>query len=146
MRVLAYNPNTNEAEWIPVHGTTSDLSCVEEVSALVLCNLVLHIPDEGASRLDWFGEHRDVEGGVGEASPTEVPCEEEPGEESMHEDELEDANDEDVDDEDMDKESASSSSSCKRANALPTAILTGATILLTGPSTVSQKTGRMVLL
>ena len=49
-------------------GTTSNLSYMEEVSTLTLCNLVLHIPDEGASRLDQFGEHRGVEGGVGKAS------------------------------------------------------------------------------
>ena len=44
--VLAYDP-TNKVEWIPVCGTTSDLSWVEEVSALALCNMVLCIPDEG---------------------------------------------------------------------------------------------------
>ena len=113
--VLAYNPSTNEAGWIPVCSTTSDLSGVEGVSTLALCNLVLCIPDEGASRLDQFGEHRDAEGGVGEASPTEVPREEGLGEESMHEDEPEDADDEDVDDEDTDNASASSSASSQES-------------------------------
>ena len=84
---------------------------MEEVYALALCNLVPGIPDEGARRLDWFGEHRDAEGGVGEASSTEVPCEEGPGEELMHEEEPEDADDEDGDDKDMDEESMSSSGS-----------------------------------
>ena len=46
--VLAYDPSTNKAEWIPVHGTTSNLSWAEEVSALMLCNTVGHVPDEGA--------------------------------------------------------------------------------------------------
>ena len=45
----------------------------------------------------WFGEHRDAEGGVGEASSTEVPCEEGMEDESMHGDDGEDADDEDVD-------------------------------------------------
>ena len=98
-----------------MHSTTSDLLCVEEVSALALCNLVLCIPDEGARRLYQFGEHRDAEGGVGEASSTEVPHKEGPGEELMHEDEPEDADDEDVDDEDMDEESASSSGSLQES-------------------------------
>ena len=61
--VLTYNPNTNEAEWVPVCSTTSDLSCVE-LSALTLCNLVPCIPEEGVKRLDQFGEHRDVDGGI----------------------------------------------------------------------------------
>ena len=113
--VLTYNPNTNKAKWIPVHGTTSDLSCGEEVSAFMLCNLAPRIPDEGARRLDQFGEHRDVDGGVGEASSTEVPHEEGPGEELMHEDELEDADDEDIDVEDMDEESTSSSGSSQKS-------------------------------
>ena len=91
--------------------TTSDLSYAEEVSALILCNLVLHIPDEGAKRLDWFQEHRDAEGGLGEASSTEVPHKQGPGEELMCEDEPEDADDEDADDEDTDEESVSSSDS-----------------------------------
>ena len=84
---------------------------MEEVSALALCNLVLCISDEGASRLDWFGEQKDAEGGVGEASSTSIHHEEELGEESMHEDEPEDANDEDVDGKDTDKVSMSSSAS-----------------------------------
>ena len=83
--VLTYNSNTNEAEWIPVCSTISDLLHMEEVSALVLCNRVLCIPDEGAKRLDWFPEHGDMEGGVGEASSTEVPYEEGLEDESMHE-------------------------------------------------------------
>ena len=74
--------------------------------ALTLSNLVLCIPDEGVKRLDQFGEHRDAEGGVGEASSTEVPCEERMEDESMHEDDREDADGEDAD---KDHESSSSS-------------------------------------
>ena len=77
----------------------------------MLCNPVPHIPDEGARRLDQFGEHRDAEGGVGEASSTDVPHKEGPGEELMCEDELEDTDDEDMDDEDKDEDSISSSGS-----------------------------------
>ena len=112
--VLAYNPNTNEAEWIPVHGTTSDLSCMEEVSALTLCNFILHVPDEGVKRLDEFGEHRDVEGCVGEAASTEVPLEEGMEGESMCEDEGENDR-EDAEDEDADEESENSSSSAQES-------------------------------
>ena len=93
-------------EWIPVCGTTSDLSCTEKVSALTLCNLVPCIPDEGAKRLDQFGELRDVEGGVEETSSIEVPHNEGLEDESMRED-----NGEDADDEDADEESKSPSSS-----------------------------------
>ena len=93
----------------------NDLLHVEEVSALMLCNLVPRTPDEGAIRLDQFGEHRDMESGVGEASLTEVPCEEGLGEESMHEDEPEDADDQDADDEDIDNVSVSSSASSQES-------------------------------
>ena len=101
-----------------MHGTTSDLSHAEEVSALVLYNLVLHIPDEGVKRLDWFGEHRDTEGGVGEAASTEVSHEEGIEDESMCEDKGENDR-EDADDEDADEESESSSSSAQESP-LPT--------------------------
>ena len=65
-------------------------------------------------RLDWFGEHRDVESGVGEAASTEVSHEEGMEDESMHEDE-EENDGEDVDDKDTDKESESSSSSTQES-------------------------------
>ena len=73
---------------IPVRSTTSDLSQEGEVSALVLCNLVPCIPDKGAKRLDWFGEHTDAGGGVGE-----VPCDKGLEDEPMCEDDGEDADD-----------------------------------------------------
>ena len=88
---------------------------MEEVSALMLCNLVPRIPEKGARRLDQFGEHRDIEGGVGEASSTEVPHGEGPGEEWMCENELEDTDDEDVDDKGMEEESMSSSGSSQES-------------------------------
>ena len=40
--VLAYNPAMNEAEWIPVHGLTNDLTWAEERSAVALANYVPH--------------------------------------------------------------------------------------------------------
>ena len=46
--VLAYNPAKNEAEWVPAHGLTNDLTWAEERSAVALANYVLHIPDEAA--------------------------------------------------------------------------------------------------
>ena len=68
--VLTYDPSTNGAEWIPMCGTASDLSWSEEMSALVLCNMVPHILDEGAERLVRFRECRDEKerDGVEEAS------------------------------------------------------------------------------
>ena len=116
--VLAYDHSTKEVEWIPMCGTISDLSRAKEVSALMLCNMVLHIPDEGAERLDRFGEHRDINergGGVREASSAEVHHEEEVEEETMGEDDEEEEgheeDDEYTDDEDGDEESQSHSSS-----------------------------------
>ena len=43
--VLAYDQMTNGTAWTPVCGTMGDLLRVEEMSALVLCNLVPHICD-----------------------------------------------------------------------------------------------------
>ena len=91
--------------------TTSDLLSME-VSALMLCNLVPCVPDEGTKRLDWFGEHRGLEGGVGEASSTEVPHGEGLEDESMYEDDGEDADDKDADEE---SESPSSSGSVQES-------------------------------
>ena len=114
---LACDPITNGVEWIPVHGTANDLSQAEEISALVLCNMVPHIPDKGAERLDRFGECMDENerDGVKEASSAEAPHEEEVEEQTMDEDdreeEDEDMDDEDVDDEDRDEDSESHSSS-----------------------------------
>ena len=110
--VLAYDPSTNGVEWIPVHDTASILSWVEEMSALVLCNMVLCVTDEGAGRLNRFRECREE---------NERDCKEEVEEQTMDEDNREeegyedvddeDADDEDMDDEDGDKESESHSSS-----------------------------------
>ena len=85
--ILAYDPITNGAEWVPIRGTASVLSWVEEMSALALCNMVLHILDEGVERLGRFGEHRDEnkKDGAEEASSTEAPHEEEVEEETMDE-------------------------------------------------------------
>ena len=38
--VLVYNPTINEAEWIPVHGLTNDLTWAEERSAMAMVNYV----------------------------------------------------------------------------------------------------------
>ena len=46
--VLAYNPAMNEAEWVPVHGLTNDLTWAEERSAMALANYVPRIPVEVA--------------------------------------------------------------------------------------------------
>ena len=118
--VLAYDPSTNGAEWIPVCSTASDLSQVKEMSALALCNMVPHIPDEGAERLDRFRECRDErwrdsgeEASAAEAHEEEVEAEtmdEDDREEEGCKEEDEDADD-DADDEDGGEESESHSSS-----------------------------------
>ena len=110
-----------------MHGTTSELLLAEEVSALALCNLVLHVLHEVARRLNQFGEHRDANergGGVGEACSAEASheegleeeptCEDEPmcEDESMSEDDGEDMDDEDAGKE---RESPSSSGSAQES-------------------------------
>ena len=63
--VLAYDPTTNQAEWIPVRVMAPDLSLAEERSALALCNLVLRDEDEAEEMMDKFGERRDMGGAAG---------------------------------------------------------------------------------
>ena len=46
--VLVYNPAMNEAEWVPVHGLTNDLTWAEERSAVALVDYVPCIPVEVA--------------------------------------------------------------------------------------------------
>ena len=46
--VLSYNPAKKEAEWIPVHGLTNELTWAEERSAVALANYVPCIPEEAA--------------------------------------------------------------------------------------------------
>ena len=82
--MLAYDPASNEAEWIPVWSMASDLLQAEEASARELSNMVLHDTIEGMQGLDWFGEQRS-EGGDGgaEGSDTEESTREAPHEEHM---------------------------------------------------------------
>ena len=44
--VLAYDPARDEAEWVPTHGVTNDLSWTEERMAGALVNFVPHAPKE----------------------------------------------------------------------------------------------------
>ena len=60
--MLAYNPVSNEVEWIPVQGMVSDLSQVGKTSARELSNMVPHDSDKGVRRLDWVGEQRSESG------------------------------------------------------------------------------------
>ena len=46
--ILAYNPNRDEAEWVPAHSVASNLSWAEEKSAMVLVNYVPCASQEGA--------------------------------------------------------------------------------------------------
>ena len=56
--VLTYDPATNGAKWVPMWGTASNLSPVEEVSAQELSNIVIHDPLEDTPRMDHFGKCR----------------------------------------------------------------------------------------
>ena len=72
--MLAYNPNSNEVEWIPVRGTSSDLSQAEERSACALANLIPHtIGEEEQLKSGRCGE---TEGSPVDTSMDDV-CEEE---------------------------------------------------------------------
>ena len=46
--VLAYDPAKNEAERVPAHGLTNNLTWAEERSTVALANYVPHIPEEVA--------------------------------------------------------------------------------------------------
>ena len=72
--VLAYNPSSNEAEWIPVRGTSSDLSQAEERSACVLANLFPHAIGEEEQLK--FGRCREIEGSPMDTSMDNVHEEE----------------------------------------------------------------------
>ena len=112
--VLAYDSITNGVEWIPMCSTGSYLLWAEEMSALALCNMVPHILDEGAERLDRFGECRDEieRDGAEETSPPEAPHEKEVEEETMDEGSKEkDYKGHEEEDEDAGGESGSHSSS-----------------------------------
>ena len=63
--MLANNPASNEAKWIPVRGTASDLSQAEEASTRELSNMVPHDTIEGAQRLNRVGEQRNESGNGG---------------------------------------------------------------------------------
>ena len=57
--VLAYNPTMNEAEWIPVHRLTNDLTLAEERSTMALANYVSCAPAE-AAWIAMLGAHQMV--------------------------------------------------------------------------------------
>ena len=46
--ILAYNPARVEAEWVPMHGLTNNLTWAEERSTMALANYVLHVSQEAA--------------------------------------------------------------------------------------------------
>ena len=55
--MLTYDPTANGAKWVPVRGTTSDLSPAEDVSAWELSNITILDPPEDAWRLEHFRKH-----------------------------------------------------------------------------------------
>ena len=66
--ILAYNPARDEADWVPTHGVTNDLSWVEERMAVVLANFVPCIPQE-VDHITELGAHRLL--GWADDSPSE---------------------------------------------------------------------------
>ena len=58
--VLAYSPNSNEAEWIPVRGTFRNLLQAEERPACALANLIV-CAMEKEERLRFVG-HKGMQG------------------------------------------------------------------------------------
>ena len=46
--ILAYNLARDEAEWVPAHSLTNDLTWAEEKSTVALVNYVPHVPQEVA--------------------------------------------------------------------------------------------------
>ena len=69
--VLTYDPTTNGAEWVPMQGTTSNLSSVEEASTQELSNIVIQDPPEDAPRIDSFRECREKHSAE---APTDTFC------------------------------------------------------------------------
>ena len=69
--MLTYDPTTNRVKWVPVQGTTSDLSLVEEASTQELSNIVEDPPGplEDAPRMDCFEECKE---GHGAEAPTDT--------------------------------------------------------------------------
>ena len=70
--VLAYDSATNGAEWIPIQGSASDLSLVEEASTQELSNIMLHDPTEVMWRMNHFEKQRG-EGGMEETTAETLP-------------------------------------------------------------------------
>ena len=78
--ILAYDPASNEAEWVPMQDMAEDFFQAEEVSTRELSNIVPLDSTEEAQRLDQFGEQRSESGGrvvlKAEEYPMEAPHEE----------------------------------------------------------------------
>ena len=60
--MLAYDSTTNGAKWIPMQGSASNLSPVEEASMQELRNIVPHDPSEVLQRMDHFEEQKGESG------------------------------------------------------------------------------------
>ena len=67
--MLGYDHTTNGAEWVPLWGTNSNLSPVEEASEWELSNIVIQDPPEDAPRMDHFRECRE---GCSAEAPTDT--------------------------------------------------------------------------
>ena len=80
---LVYDPNTNQAEWVPVRGMVADLSPMEKRSALALCKLVPCDEEEVEERMDRFWERRDA-GGMAGGGAKEDPSQETPRAKASH--------------------------------------------------------------
>ena len=54
--LLACDPTYNVAEWVPIHGTVSDFSPIEESSLCELSNIMLLEEMNGTPRMEQFSE------------------------------------------------------------------------------------------
>ena len=77
--MLTYDPANNGAEWVPVWGTTSNLSPVKEASTWELSNIMIQDPPEDSPRMDQFRVHREGHGAEASADTFDMDaalCEE----------------------------------------------------------------------
>ena len=56
--LLTYNPTYNVAEWVPIHGTVSDLLPTKESLTCKLSNITLLEEMNGTTQMRWFSESR----------------------------------------------------------------------------------------
>ena len=58
--MLAYHPAANGAKWVPMRGTTNNLSPAKDALAWELSNITIPDPLEDMQRTDCFREDRET--------------------------------------------------------------------------------------